>query len=112
MNRLCYRPKAVVEYSRRAYIAKENKIRVTIDSEITGSEADFDIFSERLPLYPALDPYNSVLEVKYNGFLLGYIKNTVSAVNCSEMSVRAKRSRAICCALTALLRRILRPPET
>ncbi len=87
MNRLCYRPKAVVEYSRRAYIAKENKIRVTIDSEITGSEACFDIFSERLPLYPALDPYNSVLEVKYNGFLLGYIKNMVSAVNCSEMSV-------------------------
>ena len=28
-----------------------------------------------------------MLEVKYNGFLLGYIKNIVNVVNCSELSV-------------------------
>lgn len=87
MNMLCYRPKAIVEYSRRAYIAKENKIRVTIDSEITGTENYLNIFSENLPQYAALDPYNSVLEVKYNGFLLSYIKQLVSSVDCSEMSI-------------------------
>ncbi len=87
MNRQCYRPKAVVEYRRRAFIAKENRIRITLDGEITATEGDFDIFSRELPQYPVLDPYNAVLEVKYNGFLLSYIKNMINAANRSEFSV-------------------------
>lgn len=87
MNSLCYRPKVIVEYLRRAYIAKENRIRITIDSQITGTEANCDLFSQKLPLCPAPDKFNSVLEVKYNGFLLSYIKQFVSSVDCSEISV-------------------------
>ena len=71
MNWQCYRPKAVVEYRRHAYIAKE---------------ADFDIFSPELLQYPVLDPYNAVLEVKYNGFLLSYIKDLVNEADRSEFS--------------------------
>ena len=33
-----------------------------------------ELFSDRLNMTPVLDPFNSVLEVKYNGFLLSYIK--------------------------------------
>lgn len=87
MSRKCYRPKAVVEYRRQAYIAKENRIRITIDSNIIATEACFDIFSPKLLQYPVLDPYNAVLEVKYNGFLLSYIKDVVSQANRSEFSV-------------------------
>lgn len=87
MNRKCYRPKAVVEYLRKAYIAKENRIRITIDSNIIATEAHFDIFSPNLLQYPVFDPYNAVLEVKYNGFLLSYIKDLVSLANRSEFSV-------------------------
>lgn len=84
---LCYRPKAVVEYRRRAFVAKENKVRITIDSHIIATEACFDIFSENLIQYPVLDPYNAVLEVKFNGFLPSYVKELASAANCSEISV-------------------------
>lgn len=87
MHSLCYRPKVVVEYLRKAYIAKENRIRITIDSRISGTEANCDLFSPNLILYPALDIFNSVLEVKYNGFLLSYIKRLVNSVDCSELSV-------------------------
>lgn len=87
MHCRCYRPKTVVEYRRRAFLAKENKVRITIDSRITASEACFDLFGENLPQYPVLDPYNAVLEVKYNGFLPSYIKELASAANCSEISV-------------------------
>lgn len=87
MNRLCYRPRAVVEYRRKAYIAKENRIRITIDSSITATESCFDIFSPELLQYPVFDQFNAVLEVKYNGFLLSYIKDLVSSVNRSEFSV-------------------------
>lgn len=83
----CYRPKTIVEYKRKAYIAKENKIRITIDHEIRATEADWDLFSASLNLYPVLDPFNGVLEVKYNGFLLSYIKDLVNEADRSELSV-------------------------
>ena len=47
----------------------------------------FDIFSENLIQYPVWDAFHAVLEVKYNGFLPSYIKELVSSVNCSEISV-------------------------
>ncbi len=82
-----YRPKTVVEYLRKAYIARENSIRITFDSKIIATEARYDIFAEDLNLYPVMDPFNVVLEVKYNGFLLSYIKNLLDAADRSELSV-------------------------
>lgn len=87
MHRRCYRPKAVVEYLRRAYIAKENRIRITLDGNIIATEACYDIFSENLLQYPVLDPFHVVLEVKYNGFLLSYIKDLLNMADRSEISV-------------------------
>lgn len=87
MNMYCYRPKTVVQYNRKAYIAKENRIRVTFDNNIIATESNFNIFDDKLPLYPVFDKYNVVLEVKYNGFLLSYIKDFLRKVNKSELSV-------------------------
>ena len=74
-------------YRRKAYIAKENNIRITFDHEIRATEACLDLFSPQLNLYPVLDPFNAVLEVKYNGFLLSYIKSAVNMADRSELSV-------------------------
>lgn len=82
-----YRPKTVVEYQRLAYIAKENNIRITFDSNIRSTECNFNIFDSNLPLYPVLPRNNLVLEVKFNGFLLEYIKNFIDNVEKSELSV-------------------------
>ncbi len=82
-----YRPKCIVEYDRTAFIAKENKIRVTLDRNIRATEANMDVFDPRLCLYPVFDPFNVVLEVKFNGFLLSYIKDVLGTVDKSELSV-------------------------
>ena len=87
MHCRCYRPKAIVEYRRQAFVARENHIRITLDSRITATETSFDVFSERLPMYVVLDPFHMVLEVKYNGFLLSYIKDLLDLVERSELSV-------------------------
>lgn len=87
MHMRCYRPKTIVEYRRKAYIARENRIRITFDQEIRATEACFDLFSPNLNLYPVMDPFQVILEVKYNGFLLSYIKDLVSLANRSELSV-------------------------
>lgn len=82
-----YRPKTIVEYQRRAFVAQENKIRVTLDSEIRATELCFDIFSSQLCMYPVFDPFNTVLEVKYDGFLLSYVRDVLNTVDKSELSV-------------------------
>ena len=87
MNMYCYRPKTIVQYNRKAYIAKENKIRVTFDSNIIATESCFNLFSDDLCLYPVFDKFNIVLEVKYNGFLLSYIRDLINQFDGSELSV-------------------------
>lgn len=87
MHCRCYRPKAVVEYRRQAYVARENHIRITLDSQIVATESSYALFSDRLPMYAVMDPFRMVLEVKYNGFLLSYIKDLLDLVERSELSV-------------------------
>ena len=87
MHCRCYQPRAVVEYHRQAYVARENHIRITLDSRIIATESSFSLFSAQLPMYPVLDPFHMVLEVKYNGFLLSYIKDLLNLVERSELSV-------------------------
>ncbi len=87
LNMYCYVPKAVVEYRRKAFVAKENQIRVTFDHHIVGTESCFDIFDRNLLQNPVLGTELVVLEVKYNGFLLSYIKDYIQKINRSETSV-------------------------
>ena len=87
MTTRCYRPVTIVQYNRKAFIAKENKIRITFDNQIVATESCFDLFSEKLNMNSVLDPYNVVLEVKYNGFLLGYIRDLINSIDKSELSV-------------------------
>ena len=82
-----YRPKTMVEYNRKAFIAKENKIRITFDSNIIATETDMNLFSDTLNMYSVMDKFGVVLEVKFNGFLLGYIKDMLAVTDKSETSV-------------------------
>ena len=81
------RPKTIVEYKRKAFIAKENRIRITFDHEINATESCFDLFGENLIMNPVMDRQRVILEVKYNHFLLEYIKRVLNQASKSELSV-------------------------
>jgi len=87
MHAKCYRPKTIVEYNRKAFIAKENRIRVTFDNHIVSTESSLDLFDPNLNMNPVLDPSSVVMEVKYNGFLLEYIRRMINSVDRTELSV-------------------------
>lgn len=87
MNMHVYRPVTIVEYQRKAFIAKENNIRITFDHHITASESNMSLFDDHLQQYQAIDPYIVVLEVKFNGFLLGYLKDMINEIDRSETSL-------------------------
>lgn len=89
MKMQCYQPKAVVEYRRKAFVAKENRIRITFDHHIVATESCRDIFSAKLLQAPVMNPYLVVLEVKYNGFLLSYIKDLLQ--ECNEFETSASK---------------------
>lgn len=82
-----YIPRTIVQYNRKAFIAKGNRIRVTFDNRIVSTESCFDLFSEKLNMNPVLDPYDVVLEVKFNGFILNYIQSLINCIDKSELSV-------------------------
>ena len=79
-----YRPVCIVEYQRRAFMSPTNDIRITFDSQIRSNEGNFSIFDPKLQTYPVFPAGETVLEVKYNGFLLSYIKDMVSTLDCQE----------------------------
>lgn len=87
MKTACYLPKTIVEYQRMAYIAKENRIRITFDQNIISTESSMDLFSPSLLMNPVMDKDYVVLEVKYNHFLLGYIQQILNEADRSEISV-------------------------
>lgn len=87
MHTQFYRPKAVISYTRKVFVAKENETRITFDHNIKGSESNFDIFSDSLMETPLFDPYIVVLEVKFNGFLLSYIKDILNTANTQELAI-------------------------
>ena len=87
MNMYCYRPKAVVEYKRDAFVVKENKIRITLDYNIKATESNFNIFDGNLNQNLMMNNFFVVLEVKYNGFLLSYIKDLLNDIDKREISV-------------------------
>lgn len=87
MQTQTYRPKAVIAYDRMAFIAPENKIRITFDRNLRATQSCFDIFSEALALKPVVDAFQVTLEVKYDGFLPSYIKDIIRGVDGSALSI-------------------------
>lgn len=82
-----YRPKVIVEYRRKAFIRPENSIRITFDGLVRASEICSGFYDQQPHYMPVLTPTASVLEVKYNHFLLTYIKDVLNSCNKSEMAV-------------------------
>jgi hypothetical protein len=70
-----YRPRCIVEYDRRAWTIPENDIRITLDGGIRATEASFDLFAKDIMYYPVSGIGMTVLEVKFNRFLLSYVRD-------------------------------------
>ena len=81
-----YLPRSIIEYQRYAFMAKENNIRLTFDSDIRATESSFDLFSDNLPLSPVFPPDKVIFEVKYDKFMLKYISDIISRVDARNIS--------------------------
>lgn len=77
-----YKPKTIVEYTRRAFRVTTNNIRITLDSDIDISEGNYNLFEKSDNFLVPIERRDIVvLEVKYNHFLLSYIKDVISSID-------------------------------
>lgn len=87
MKKSVYIPRCIVEYDRAAFMVEENNTRVTFDSNIRATESCFDLFDEHLNLNLVQEQDDVVMEVKYDHFLLSYVKAAVNAADRMELAV-------------------------
>lgn len=78
MRQFLYRPKCLIEYNRKAFVVPENDTRVTLDFGLRAAEGNHRLFEERPMLYPIETKGGATMEVKFNHFLLSYVKEIVS----------------------------------
>lgn len=81
-----YRPKCIVEYRRIAYSSSVNRSRVTFDFNLRGGLAAWRFFDEQPGLCPVLSQSSTLMEVKFDRFLLSYIKDVISACDSSPIA--------------------------
>lgn len=81
-----YRPSCLVEYDRLAFCCPTNDTRITLDSRLRSSEGCFRLYDPGVQLTPVGSPASVTLEVKYNRFLMSYIRDAVSAAGSLNVS--------------------------
>ena len=82
-----YKPKVIVEYKRVAFVSPVSNIRVTFDQDLHSNINHLDLFSAVKELMPVILEGKQILEIKYDEFFPGYLKNVLSAVSSERMAI-------------------------
>ncbi len=72
------RPKIIIAYERTAFTYKEGNVRVTFDSRLAFSEMISRFWEEELPKQPVMADGEYVMEVKFDEFLPGCIRQILN----------------------------------
>ena len=73
-------PSIIVDYNRQPFIYPVEDVRITFDEDISSGRFNYDLFSEDLLPFRAIEANEIILEVKYNNFLPSTIKKVLDTV--------------------------------
>lgn len=98
MTQEMWRPKAVIQYRRLAFVVPLCRTRVTFDSDIRSAEGGPDLFSASPRLCPVTEADVCVMEVKFSGYLPDYIQGMLADTvgmqeSCSKYGISRLPSR-------------------
>lgn len=80
-----YRPKALVEYDRLAFMHELFNTRITFDTNVRSSESCFELYEKQAGCTPVFNNM-AVLEVKYNDVLIDDISRILKSYNLTRTS--------------------------
>lgn len=81
MSAGAYTPKTIIEYNRLAYKYPVSDTRVTFDTEVRASLTPFGLLEEDPGYIPIIPTDQGVLEIKYNNFFPGALKQVIQAID-------------------------------
>jgi hypothetical protein len=82
-----FKPTAIVDYWREAYIYEEGNVRITFDKNLISCINGFDLFDDRLTYESVLHPEQTILEVKFDQFLPSAIHHLIYLERFSRSSI-------------------------
>ncbi len=82
-----YKPKVIVEYTRKAFVVPVSNIRVTFDYNLRSNINHLDLFSSVTDMMPVIIEGKQILEIKFNDFFPGYLKNVLSRVSSERTAI-------------------------
>ncbi|TYP68638.1 polyphosphate polymerase domain-containing protein [Paenibacillus methanolicus] len=88
-----YRPTAIVDYEREAYVYETGDVRITFDKKLASGINTYDMFDPALTMLEALESTRTILEVKFNEFLPEPIRLLAQPHN----SIRSAISKYVIC---------------
>ncbi|HYH02135.1 MAG TPA: polyphosphate polymerase domain-containing protein [Bacillota bacterium] len=72
-----YRPVSFIQYDRRAFTHRDFNTRITLDNHVLYSNHSFNLYNPDLDLCTPILSNNTVLEVKYEKYLLPYLQDMI-----------------------------------
>lgn len=82
-----YKPKVIVEYKRVAFVMPVSNVRITFDLDLKTDINHVDIFSKTRNLMPVVLEGKQILEVKFDHFLPGHLKQVLSSYQTERMAI-------------------------
>lgn len=80
------RPKVIVEYERVPFVYREGNVRITLDRNITSSTQVQRFFERDTLRYPVLSKGRQLLEVKFDEFFPGFIRQSMETGKLQQIS--------------------------
>lgn len=88
-----FRPTAIVDYWREAYVYELGNVRVTFDKKLSAGTNTFDLFDPNLVLEEAIQAPRTIMEVKFDSFLPDHIRRLIRP----DQHIRSSISKYVIC---------------
>ena len=82
-----YKPKVIVEYKRVAFVMPVSNVRITFDLDLKTDINHLNVFSSTRNLMPVVLEGKQILEVKFDHFLPGHLKQVLSSYQSERMAI-------------------------
>ncbi|WP_432357139.1 polyphosphate polymerase domain-containing protein [Sporosarcina sp. UB5] len=88
-----FRPGAITDYTREAYVYNAGNVRITFDKRLAAGVSGMDMFHPGLILQEVIEPGRTIMEVKFDEFLPDHIRRVLQPKN----FVRSAISKYVIC---------------
>ncbi|MBU1203801.1 MAG: polyphosphate polymerase domain-containing protein [Nanoarchaeota archaeon] len=82
-----FKPVAIIDYLRDAYVSEINHARITFDKVLSTNTTNLNLFIPHTTMSRIIDNNLVIMEVKYNGFLPKFIKDSIQIPSFMRSSI-------------------------